>query len=130
MLLLAEALGGDIDQLSNQRAWIMLNPLPFMEVESAWSRVAALQAPDGIDESDFFSAMAATELLDVTIPPNTTAVVHVPCAEGAVVTEGGGALEASQGVRVLGREDDGPPAPGGGRSPGSPKCQSSASAAS
>ena len=43
-LLLAEALGGEIDALSNQRAWIMIQPIPFMEVESAWSRAVALQA--------------------------------------------------------------------------------------
>ena len=52
-LLLAEALGGDINQLNNQRAWIMIGPLPFMEVESAWSRAVALQPPDGMSEADF-----------------------------------------------------------------------------
>ena len=28
-LLLAESLGGEIDQLKNQRAWIMVFPIPF-----------------------------------------------------------------------------------------------------
>ncbi|MCJ7700885.1 MAG: cyclase family protein, partial [Anaerolineales bacterium] len=46
-LLLAESIVGDIDQLNNQRAWIMIQPIPFMEVESSWSRVCALQPPDG-----------------------------------------------------------------------------------
>ena len=42
-LLLAESIGGDIDKLANERAWIMIQPIPFMEVESAWSRAVALQ---------------------------------------------------------------------------------------
>lgn len=67
-LLLAESLGGQIGELSNQRAWIMMNPIPFMEVESAWARVAALQAPDGMSEDDFLAAMADAQMLDMTLP--------------------------------------------------------------
>lgn len=67
-LLLAEALGGQINELSNQRAWIMVQPIPFMEVESAWSRVVALKAPDGMSDSDFFAAMADMHMLDMTLP--------------------------------------------------------------
>jgi len=67
-LLLAESLGGQIKELSNQRAWIMVQPIPFMEVESAWSRVVALQAPDGVAEADFYDFMASAEMLDMTLP--------------------------------------------------------------
>ncbi len=67
-LLLAEALGGQIDQLGNQRAWIMIQPIPFMEVESAWCRAVALQAPEGTNDEDFYRAMAHTEMLDLTLP--------------------------------------------------------------
>jgi kynurenine formamidase len=67
-LLLVESLGGDLAKLSNQRAWFMINPLPFMEVESAWSRVAALQAPEGISDNDFYQAMSGIESLDMTLP--------------------------------------------------------------
>lgn len=67
-LLLAESLGGNIDELNNQRAWIMIQPIPFMEVESAWSRVAALQAPDDMSNDDFFAAMRETKMLDLTLP--------------------------------------------------------------
>jgi len=67
-LLLAESLGGQIDELSNQRAWIMVQPIPYMEVESAWSRVVALQAPDGVSEADFFAFMGSAEMLDMTLP--------------------------------------------------------------
>ena len=58
-LLLAEALGGEIDALANQRAWIMIGPIPFMEVESAWCRAVALQAPDGGDEEALRVGLAA-----------------------------------------------------------------------
>ena len=67
-LLLAEALGGEIDSLNNQRAWIMIQPIPFMEVESAWCRTVALQAPEGTGDDDFFAAMTESEMLDLTLP--------------------------------------------------------------
>lgn len=67
-LLLAEGLGGQIDALSNQRAWIMIQPIPFMEVESAWARVVALQAPPGMAAADFLAAMAGGRMLDLTLP--------------------------------------------------------------
>lgn len=67
-LLLAEALGGQINELSNQRAWIMIQPIPYMEVESAWSRVVALQAPDGMGEAEFFEFMSNAQMLDMTVP--------------------------------------------------------------
>ncbi|HEX9922895.1 MAG TPA: cyclase family protein, partial [Anaerolineae bacterium] len=44
-LLLAESLGGDLAQLSNQRAWLMIQPIPVMEVEAAWCRAVAHQPP-------------------------------------------------------------------------------------
>jgi kynurenine formamidase len=67
-LLLAEGLGGQIDELNNQRAWIMIQPIPFMEVESAWCRAVALQAPDSLSEGEFLAAMAAMQMLDMTLP--------------------------------------------------------------
>ncbi len=67
-LLLAESIVGDIDKLNNQRAWIMIQPIPFMEVETAWSRVVAHQAPDGMSEDEFFEVMSAAKMLDLTIP--------------------------------------------------------------
>jgi arylformamidase len=67
-LLLAEGLGGQLAELNNQRAWIMIEPIPFMEVESAWCRAAALQAPDGMAEQEFFDFMAQADVLDMTLP--------------------------------------------------------------
>jgi arylformamidase len=67
-LLLAECIVGEIDQLKNQRAWIQIMPIPFMEVETAWARVSALTAPSGMAEEDFFQAMEKSEMIDMTVP--------------------------------------------------------------
>jgi arylformamidase len=67
-LLLAESIVGDIAELSNQRAWVMIMPIPYMEVESAWSQVVAVQPPDGVSEEEFFKVMDGAEMLDLTLP--------------------------------------------------------------
>lgn len=67
-LILAENIVGSIDQLNNQRAWLMIQPVPFMEVESALSRVVAYQPPDGMDTAIFFQMMDAADVLDLTLP--------------------------------------------------------------
>jgi kynurenine formamidase len=67
-LVLAEAIVGDIDQLKNKRAWIQIMPIPFMEVETAWSRICALTAPDWMSEEEFFKAMGKSEMIDMTVP--------------------------------------------------------------
>ena len=67
-LLLAESLGGQLNELNNQRAWIIIGALPFCEVESAWSRVAALKAPDGMSDDDFFSLMNESKMYDLSVP--------------------------------------------------------------
>jgi len=67
-LLLAESLGGQIDELADKRAWIMIFPIPFMEVESSWSRAVALQAPRGVKEEEFFARMREIQMLDMTLP--------------------------------------------------------------
>lgn len=67
-LLMAESIVGEIDELDNQRAWIMIQPIPFMEVESAWSRVCAWRPPEGMDEDAFFQLLRSARMLDLTIP--------------------------------------------------------------
>jgi len=67
-LVLAECIVGEIDELKNQRAWIQIMPIPFMEVEAAWARVCALTAPDGVSEEAFFGAMQDAEMIDMTVP--------------------------------------------------------------
>jgi arylformamidase len=65
-----EALGGDIDQLLNRRFWILVQPVPFVEVEAAWCRVAALVPEDDSDEARdaLHEALHGAEMLDLTLP--------------------------------------------------------------
>jgi alpha-L-rhamnosidase len=44
--------------------------------------------------------------LRVTIPPNTTATIHVPAADGARVSEGGRPVEEAEGVEPLRRDGE------------------------
>ncbi|HEX9925529.1 MAG TPA: cyclase family protein, partial [Anaerolineae bacterium] len=57
-----------LNQLNNQRAWIMIQPIPLMEVEAAWCRAVAYQPPEGMSEAEFFEIMASAEMLDMTLP--------------------------------------------------------------
>jgi alpha-L-rhamnosidase len=50
---------------------------------------------------------AGTFVLDVTVPPNTTAEVWVPDADPADVTEGGTRASDADGVRASHRAEDG-----------------------
>lgn len=67
-LLLAESLGGQIAELNNRRAYFLLLPIPFMEVESAWCRAVALTAPDGMTQDAFDGRIAAAATYDLTLP--------------------------------------------------------------
>jgi len=44
--------------------------------------------------------------LEVTVPMNATATVHVPATEGSIVLESGGPAERAEAVRLLRREKD------------------------
>ena len=67
-ILFAESLVGQIDELLGKRAWFMMFPLPFMEVESSWMRPVAYLPPDGMDDEAFFQMMEEAEVLDFTLP--------------------------------------------------------------
>jgi kynurenine formamidase len=67
-LVFAEAIVGEIDKLKNKRAWISIMPIPFKEVETAWSRVWAMTAPDGMSDAEFFAQMDKAEMIDMTVP--------------------------------------------------------------
>ncbi len=43
-MLFVEAIVGEIDKLKNKRAWISVQPIPFMEVEAAWARVCCMDS--------------------------------------------------------------------------------------
>ncbi|HVN54337.1 MAG TPA: cyclase family protein [Anaerolineaceae bacterium] len=67
-LVFCEAIVGDIDQLKNQRAWISIMPIPLMEVEAAWARVFALQAPEWMNQDEFLKEMEKAAMYDMTVP--------------------------------------------------------------
>ncbi|MBN1658109.1 MAG: cyclase family protein, partial [Anaerolineae bacterium] len=67
-MLLVESIVGQIDELKGQRAWIMVMPIPLAEAEAAWSRVVAMQAPDGMGDKDFYQMMESAQMLDLTLP--------------------------------------------------------------
>ena len=67
-LVFAECIVGDVDQLKNQRAWIAIMPIPFMEAETAWARVFAHRPPAGMGEEEFFQVMDSAHLLDLSVP--------------------------------------------------------------
>lgn len=67
-LVFVESIVGAIDQLKNQRAWLAIMPIPFMEVESAWSRVCAYQAPDWMPEDEFYTALKSAQMYDMSVP--------------------------------------------------------------
>jgi len=67
-LLFCEAIVGEIDKLKSERAWIAIMPIPYMEVETAWARVAAYEPPPGMGEAEFFQALDDAELFDLTAP--------------------------------------------------------------
>jgi kynurenine formamidase len=67
-LLLAESLGGELAALADQRAWFLLQPLPFVEVESSWCRAVALGPPEGMSTSEFHDRLRDAEMLDLTLP--------------------------------------------------------------
>jgi kynurenine formamidase len=67
-LVFAECIVGEIDKIKNQRAWIAIMPIPFMEVETAWARVLAHRPPEAMGEEEFFQIMDSTHMLDLTVP--------------------------------------------------------------
>lgn len=71
-LLFLEALGGELGELLNQRTWLLIQPVPFVEVESAWCRVAALhpdtESTTAEEIEAFHRALDETEMLDLTLP--------------------------------------------------------------
>jgi alpha-L-rhamnosidase len=44
--------------------------------------------------------------LDITIPANTTATVHIPAANPASILESGKPAPQAEGVRLIGKQDD------------------------
>ena len=68
-LVFAEGLGGDLSSILNQRSWVLIQPVPFVEVESAWCRIAAIVPEDSDTDLDaFHDGLDRIEMLDLTLP--------------------------------------------------------------
>jgi arylformamidase len=67
-LVFVESIGGDIDKVLGKRLWVAAEPIPFMETEAAWTRVAAYEPPDGMSNEEFISVMESMEQYDLTVP--------------------------------------------------------------
>lgn len=80
-IIIAPQLLGDLKSAS---AW---HDSPYGRIASAWKR-----------EKDALT-------LDVTIPPNTTARIHLPAADAAKVLEGGRSVAGSAGVTLISSRD-------------------------
>jgi len=67
-VIFVESIVGQVNELKNQRAWISCAPIPYMEVETAWARVAAYQAPDWMPEDEFYAELEKAKMFDLTVP--------------------------------------------------------------
>jgi alpha-L-rhamnosidase len=93
-------LAPDPDSPGFARVRIRPQPVPGI----TWAR-ASYASPRG-RVSVAWREEGGTFFLDVELPPNTSAEVWVPAADGRSVREGGGALDAAPGVRLLRREGE------------------------
>jgi alpha-L-rhamnosidase len=76
---------------------IIIRPLPGGELTSAKTSYNSIR---GLIETDWVLEGGAFRL-NVTIPANTTATLHVPAASADEVTESGGSAGEAEGVRFL-----------------------------
>lgn len=79
---------------------IIVKPQPGGDLTRAKTAFRSIRGPIvsnwDIDENRF--------ILEVTIPPNTTAVVYLPAAKAEDVLESGGPAGSAEGVRLIGQE--------------------------
>jgi alpha-L-rhamnosidase len=92
---------GGINNSAPGFAEILIRPRPGGKIE--WARTS-YESIHGLVITDWKKTEDAF-FLDVTIPPNTRATIHVPSRSPAEVTEGGNSIEAASGVRLAGWED-------------------------
>jgi alpha-L-rhamnosidase len=93
--------GLDMDPQSTGYSRIVIRPRPGggltharAEYDSVRGKIASAWSIEG----DQFN-------LGITIPPNTTATVHVPVTSGVGISESGRPVEQAEGVKVLRRDD-------------------------
>ncbi len=96
-----ESIGG---MTPSSPAFKMMHLKPHGYAELAWAKVDHT-SPYGLIKSHWRSE-SGVFYWELSIPPNTTATVHVPTAQGQPVLEGGEMAETAQGVEFLDCEKD------------------------
>ncbi len=94
------SLGGIRPELPGYKR-ITIKPLIGLGLDWAETRYDSIHGPI----STAWKFASGRIELNVTIPANTRATVHLPCGEGAEVMESGAPVEAAEGVRLLRMEE-------------------------
>jgi alpha-L-rhamnosidase len=81
---------------------IIIAPVIDERLKNASVGYNSIRGPIGVKWSQNGGRMGS---LDVTIPPNATATIHVPVARGSTLLESGRPLSQSEGVKVLKTDD-------------------------
>lgn len=76
---------------------------PAMVGDLAWVKAGHTSGYGRIESA--WKREGNTLTLEVTVPPNTTATVHIPAKDAAGVTEGGGPASKAGGVKFLNMEN-------------------------
>jgi len=97
--LYRDVAGIDTDPAAPGYARIVIRPMPGGGLTSAEATYRSMHGP--IASAWHLADGAFT--LDLTLPANTSATVHIPTADPAAVREGEGPAAQSEGVRPLGQ---------------------------
>ncbi len=67
-LFFVESIGGDVANLLGRRFWATCGVIPFMEVETAWTRVVGYEPPADVTLDRFLQIMESVRQYDLTVP--------------------------------------------------------------
>ncbi len=73
-IVFVESLGGELSDMGTKRSWVLCDPIPMAETESAWARVLAWEPPAGTSGDDLAAALRSATRADITTPLS----VHTP----------------------------------------------------
>jgi len=82
---------------------VRIAPLPDARIGHAGCRYDSVRGRFEVD----WRLSGRRLALDITVPPNATAEVHVPAAPGARIAEGGRGVARRSDLRLIGRDDVG-----------------------
>ncbi|MBL7972838.1 MAG: family 78 glycoside hydrolase catalytic domain [Prolixibacteraceae bacterium] len=95
---------GGIGQSKTSVAYKEIVIKPEMVGDLTWVK-ASYQSPYGEIRSEWEKSGASVRM-NITIPPNTTAIVYLPAATGSAITEGGRDIAAVKEIKLI-REENG-----------------------